>query len=131
MPGSYRLHGIRNCFHTSDRSQQRNPYIVAKTNENGSVFHRLHALDVATGQERANSPVAITGSFTRSDGTAAKFNSPHAMNRPALLLTNGIIYVAFGSNGCNDSSYGWVMACDAATFQQVGVFKTAPGKGLA
>ena len=44
------------------------------------------------------------GGVIWSDGTAAKFNSPHAMNRPALLLTNGIIYVAFGSNGCNDSS---------------------------
>lgn len=106
-------------------------YVIAKTNENGTVFHRLHALDITTGQEKANSPVAIVATFTANNGTAVKFNSLHAMNRPALLLNNGIVYAAFGSNGCNDSAYGWVIAYDATTFQQVGVFNAAPGKGLA
>jgi hypothetical protein len=106
-------------------------YVIAKTNENGTVFHRLHALDVTTGHERANSPVAIVATFTTNNGTAVKFNSLHAMNRPALLLNNGIVYAAFGSNGCNDSAHGWVIAYNATTFQQVGVFNAAPGKGLA
>jgi hypothetical protein len=106
-------------------------YVIAKTNENGTVFHRLHALDITTGQERANSPVAIVATFTTNKGGAVKFNSLHAMNRPALLLNNGIVYAAFGSNGCNDSAYGWVIAYDAATFQQVGVFNASPAKGLA
>jgi hypothetical protein len=107
-------------------------YVIAKTNENGAVFHRLHALDITTGQERANSPVAIAATFIANNGTAVKFNSLHAMNRPALLLNNGIVYAAFGSNGCNDTnSYGWVIAYDAATFQQLGVFNASPGKGPA
>lgn len=106
-------------------------YVIAKTNENGTVFHRLHALDVTTGQERANSPVAIVATFTTNKGTTVKFNSLHAMNRPALLLNKGVIYAAFGSNGCNDNAYGWVIAYDATTFQQVGVFNASPVKGLA
>jgi hypothetical protein len=106
-------------------------YVVAKTNENGVVFHRLHALDVTTGHELANSPVAIAATFIANNGNAVTFNSLHAMNRPALLLNNGIVYAAFGSNGCNDSAYGWVIAYDASTLQQVGVFNAAPGKGLA
>jgi hypothetical protein len=106
-------------------------YVIAKTSENGTVFHRLHALDITTGQERANSPVAIVATFTTNKGTTVKFNSLHAMNRPALLLNNGVIYAAFGSNGCNDNAYGWVIAYDATTFQQVGVFNASPGKGLA
>jgi Big-like domain-containing protein len=106
-------------------------YVIAKTNENGTVFHRLHALDITTGQERANSPVAIAATFTANNGAVVKFNSLHAMNRPALLLNNGVIYAAFGSNGCNDSAYGWVIAYNATAFQQVGVFNASPGKGLA
>src|ERR1700737_494220 len=106
-------------------------YVIAKTNENGTVFHGLHALDITTGQERANSPVAIVATFATNKGTTVKLNSLHAMNRPALLLNNSIIYAAFGSNGCNDSAYGWVIAYDATTFQQIGVFNASPGKGLA
>ena len=106
-------------------------YVVAKTNENGTVFHRLHALDVTTGTDKFAPAVAIGGSFTATDGTVAKFNSLHAMNRPALLLNNGIVYIAFGSNGCNDSAYGWVLAYDATTLTPVGIYNSAPKKGLA
>jgi len=80
---------------------------------------------------RDSSPVAILATFTTNTGTTVKFNSLRAMNRPALLLNNGIVYAAFGSNGCNDSAHGWVIAYDATTFRQVGVFNAAPGKGLA
>ena len=105
-------------------------YVLAKTNENGTVFHRLHALDVTTGQEKFNSPAAITASVTANNGKLSTFHSLHQMNRPALLLINGTVYAAFGSNGCNDSDHGWVLAYDAGSLQQVGVFNTTPDKGL-
>lgn len=101
-------------------------YVVAKTNENGTVFHRLHALDVTSGAEKFGGPVAITGSFTANNGVVATFNSLHAMNRPALLLNNGFVYIGFGSNGCNDNNYGWVFGYNAATLAQTGVFNTSP-----
>ena len=103
-------------------------YVVAKTNENGTIFHRLHALDVATGVEKLGPGVAIAGSTTAPNGTVVTFNSLHALNRPALLLENGIIYIAFGSNGCNDQSHGWVLAYDA-TPCAVGIYNTEPNKG--
>ncbi len=110
-------------------------YVVAKTNENGTVYHRLHALDVTTGVEKFGPAVAIEGTFTATDGTKVTFNSLHAMNRPALLLdkvllNTGIIYIAFGSNGCNDSSHGWMLAYDATTLEPLGIYNTAPKKGL-
>ena len=104
-------------------------YVVAKTNENGTVAHHLYALDVATGQQKAS--ILITATYTTNSGKVITFNSLHQMNRPGLLLTNGKIYVAFGSNGCNDGNYSWVLAYDATTLQQVGTFNAAPGKGLA
>jgi hypothetical protein len=50
------------------------------------------------------------------------------LNRPALLLLNGRIYIGFGSH--NDGTpiwYGWVFVYDATTLEKVGVFCTTPG----
>jgi hypothetical protein len=105
-------------------------YVVAKTMENGVFVHRLHALDVATGQERFNGPAVMSGSFTTNTGSVVNFRDLYQMNRPALLLANGIVYAAFGSNCCNYNNMGWVLAFDATTLQQVGAFDTSPTSGL-
>ena len=101
-------------------------YLVAKTDENGKVVHRLHALDVTSGVEKFGGPIVISGTFKANNGVVATFNSLHAMNRPALLEDNGYIYIAFGSNGCNDSNYGWVFAYQASNLQQAAIFNTSP-----
>src|SRR5437660_5304632 len=105
-------------------------YVIAKTEENGTFVHRLHALDVATGQEKFNGPVVLKATFKTNTGSVATFKDLYQMNRPGLLLANGTIYAGFGSNGCNDGNQGWVLAYDALTLQQVGVFDTSPVKGL-
>jgi hypothetical protein len=94
------------------------------------VFHRLHALDVTTGAERANSPVPINATFRSNSGALLQVNNLHQMNRPALLLSNGVVYVAMGSNGCNDSNNSWVIGYDATTLAQTGAFVAAPEHGL-
>jgi hypothetical protein len=53
------------------------------------------------------------------------------MNRPGLLLANGHVYIAFGSNCCNDYSQGWVLSYSAATLQQEGTYTSEPDKTLA
>ena len=40
-------------------------YVVAETKENGNYFHRLHALDLATGAEKFGGPVVIQASVRR------------------------------------------------------------------
>ncbi len=105
-------------------------YLVAKTLDNGTVVHRLHALDLATGQEKLGGPVVISATSTSNVGHVTVFNSLHQKNRPGLLLMNGGVYLAFGSNGCNDQNTGWVLAYDATTLQQTGVFNTNPDHGL-
>lgn len=108
-------------------------YLVAKTLLSGTVYHYLHALDITTGDEQVSmgSPVQITASTTSKKGHVFNFNSLHQKNRPGLLLLNGVLYMGFGSNGCNDISAGWVLSYDATNLQQVGVFNASPDVGLA
>lgn len=105
-------------------------YLVAETYEGGNVVHRLHALDVTTGLETLGGPTTIAASYTLN-GTTTVFKDLFQMNRPGLLLANGHIYIAFGSNCCNNYSQGWMLSYNATTLQQEGAFTPEPGRTLA
>jgi hypothetical protein len=106
-------------------------YVVAKTYENSAFVHRLHALDVTTGAEKSGSPVVITASYEFA-GRNNVFEDAMQVNRPALLLENGNLYIAFGSNGCRGGNeQGWVMSYSAATLQPMGAFDVEPGDSAA
>lgn len=106
-------------------------YVVAKTHENSAFVHRLHALDVATGLEKTGSPIVITASYLFA-GKNNIFQDAQQVNRPALLLENGNLYIAFGSNGCRGGKeQGWVVAYDASTLQPTGAFDDEPGGSAA
>lgn len=104
-------------------------YVVAKTKEvagRSTYPQRLHALDITTGAEKFGGPVTITGTVPLSNGSLLTFSSLPQCQRPGLLLSNGVIYVAFGSNGCDLKATGWLFAYDATTLAQLGIFNTAP-----
>jgi hypothetical protein len=105
-------------------------YLVAETYENLKVVHRLHALDVTTGWEKFGGPTTIAATYTLN-GKTTTFADFYQMNRPGLLLANGHIYIAWGSNGNNAPSQGWVLSYNAATLQQEGTYTAEPGKILA
>jgi len=109
-------------------------YLVAKSVFNGTVFHYLHAVDITTGLDLVP-PVELSATSVSKRGTVKNFTSLHQKNRPGLLLANGVLYMGFGSNGCNDSNTGWVLAYDASAgdpnyLQQLGAFNTSPDIGL-
>jgi len=113
-------------------------YVVAKTKEvvgtTTNYVQRLHALDLATGQERLGGPVVIQASVPGSGaGTAGgqvAFSPLRENQRPGLLLQNGVVYIAFGSHGDQQPYHGWVLGYDAATLQQTVVHNTTPnGEG--
>jgi hypothetical protein len=114
-------------------------YVVAKTREisglGGGVTRayrqKIHALDLATGEHAAipNNPMEIQASAPRSDGETIRFDSLFQLNRPGLLLLNGVLYLAFGSHTDIGEFYGWIMAYDAATLAQLAVYNTAPDWG--
>jgi hypothetical protein len=112
-------------------SSQGTLYVVAKTYEGAATVFRLHALDLTTGEEKLGGPVEIAATYTLN-GHTDTFNAYAETNRPALLLANGHIYLAFGSNGCNDfGDQGWLLSYNASTLALEGTFNTEPGKALA
>lgn len=123
-------------------------YVEVKTKEvtNGvtSYVHRLHALDITTGNERtngvvANSPVVITavnypgtgqgGSDTDGAGHVL-FNGLKEHSRPALTLLNGKVYIAYASHGDQGPYHGWLFEYNAHTLAQTSVYNSTPYGGL-
>ena len=114
-------------------------YVVAKTKENGSYVQRLHALDVTTGLDRTGSPVLIqasvkgTGDGTDGNGNVA-FDPLREHQRPGLVLSNGVVYIAWASHGDNRPYHGWLIGYGAIggakSMTQVAVYNTDPNGGL-
>ena len=105
-------------------------YVVAKTFENGHHRFSLHALDIASGQEKSGSPIRIAATVPRTgtsdhDATAV-FDPTPQLQRPALVLTNGQLIVAFGSFCDQGNFHGWVFRYDAVNLAMTGVFLTTP-----
>jgi hypothetical protein len=94
-------------------------YVVAETAEQGATYfpHRLHALDLATGQEKLGGPVLI------SDANLAPI---HKLQRPGLLLANGTVYVGFGSIGDRAPYHGLLFAFDENTLAQKALWNATP-----
>ena len=107
-------------------------YVVAKTkNLNDSSYHFfLHALDLKTGAERLGGPAEIVGQVVGggvgSSGGILPFTPLLQLQRPGLLLLNGVVYVAFGSVGDIGAFHGWIMGYDPSTLQQTTIFNVTP-----
>jgi hypothetical protein len=74
-------------------------FLLAKTNDGATPqlpHWYMHSLDQATGAERAGFPVLISGAPT-NDPTRP-FNAMTAMQRPGLLLMDGVVYAGFASH---------------------------------
>src|SRR5215468_5575207 len=109
----------------------RTLYLVAETYENSQVVHRLHTLDITSGVEKLVGPTTIAATYTYN-GLTTTFKDFYQMNRPGLLLANGHIFIAWGSNGNNTGAcQGWVMSYSASTLQPLGAVTVEPGKNLA
>jgi len=122
----------------------RTLYVVAKTKEPTNYFQRLHALDLATGNEKFGGPANISSALTvpgtgdtgdSSTCSSSAGNVPFCPlrenQRPGLLLLNGMVYVAWASHGDIQPYHGWVIGYKAADLTQAPVlFNTTPNGGL-
>jgi len=105
-------------------------YVVAATKESGSYVQRLHALDITSGAEKFGGPVVIQASVSGTGdgaaGGAVAFDPLRENQRPGLLLSNGVVYLAFGSHGDQHPWHGWLLAYNASTLARVMVYNVTP-----
>ncbi len=105
-------------------------YVVSKSEENGQMVQRLHALDVRTGAERLGGPVvisaAVPGTGAASSGGVVRFDPLREHQRAGLLLQDGKVYIAWASHCDGWPYHGWVMAYDARNLRQVAAWNATP-----
>jgi uncharacterized protein (TIGR03437 family) len=105
-------------------------YVVAMTLDDfGQTYvHRLHALDVATGQEKSGSPVAIEASApgTGDGSSTVTFKPGLYKERAGLLLLNGVVYTAWSSHCDSGNYHGWLIGYHAKTLERVAVYTSTP-----
>jgi hypothetical protein len=90
-------------------------YLFSKTYVSGTAGPAAwyaHAIDVATGAERAGFPVLVQG--TASNDPAQTFDPTHEMQRTGLLLMDGVVYAGFGSHCDAGPWYGWIIGVSTA-----------------
>lgn len=78
-------------------------YVIAMSKDGSGNYHqRLHALDVTTGAEEFGGPKEIQASYPgtgdNSSGGNVIFDPGQQLERPGLLLLNGVIYTTWGSH---------------------------------
>ena len=106
-------------------------YVVAMSrDEMGNYHQRLHALDVTTGAEEFGGPKEIQASYPGTGDNSSNgnviFDPGQQLERPGLLLLNGVVYTTWGSH-CDIRPYtGWIMGYDENTLSQITVLNVTP-----
>ncbi len=108
-------------------------YVVSKSvNATGpTFFQRLHAIDLATGNEKFSGPANISGTNvtyagTGDGGTTVAFSPQQENQRCGLALVNGVVYVAWASHEDTLPYYGWVVGFNPATLGIVNILNVSP-----
>jgi len=78
----------------------------------GAARWYMDAINLANGTEREGFPVALEGAA--QNAPSQTFHGTTQLQRPGLLLMNGVVYAGFGSD-CDDSPWqGWVFGVSTA-----------------
>jgi len=111
-------------------------YLDAFTHEGSTYVHRVHALNITNGTERV-SPVVVTASIggagVGSNNGVLPFVAKQHIQRCALTLAGGRLYVAFAGYADTDPYHGWIIGFNPATLQPLPnyVFNTTPNSTVA
>jgi len=112
-------------------------YLDSFTHEGSAYFHRLHALNIRNGNEQSNSPVlvsaSIAGTGVGSTNGVLKLNHMQHLQRGALTLAGGILYVLYTGYADTNPYHGWIVGFDPNTLQLLTnyTFNTTPNSTIA
>jgi autotransporter-associated beta strand protein len=107
-------------------------YLDTFTYENSKYIHRIHALNITNGMEQPYSPVVVAATFpgvgVDSVGGVVTFNAQQELQRPAMTLAGGKLFVCYGSYADTNPYHGWVIGYNANNLVQLTnyVFNTTP-----
>jgi outer membrane protein assembly factor BamB len=98
-------------------------YVVAKLVEpNKSIVNRIYAIDMTDGHILKQTDIRISANGSDPSEVARAH-----LQRPALLLANGMVYAAFGSHQDAGTYNGWLLAFDRESLEQKHAFSVTPG----
>jgi hypothetical protein len=105
-------------------------YVVTLTVVAGDLVYSLHALDIASGQEKFNGPVVIQGYVAGTAPDARNgmlaFFAGNLLQRPALALVGSSVYIGFGTMSDKFAYHGWLFAYNKTSLQQQAILCTTP-----
>jgi fibronectin type 3 domain-containing protein len=124
-------------------------YVTAKTKEvrgtDNHYVYKLHALSLADGSEEFGGPTVIGDTICNGNSVYAyvsgpsvagtgdgsvngivTFNVLRQLQRTAVTIANGNLYLGFGSEGDNPPYHGWVLGYDLHTLQLSAVLDVTP-----
>jgi len=109
-------------------------YLASKSQNSaqGTFYQRLHALDLANGNEKFNAPVSIAASVpgVGDGGSTVSFSAQMQNQRLGLALAEGTVYLGWSAHEDAPPWHGWLIGYSAANVQQqAAVFNTSPNGG--
>jgi len=104
--------------------------VAMSKDASGNYYQRVHALDLTTLAEQANSPVTVQASYPgtgdHSQNGNVIFDPAQYKERAALLVVGGVLYTAWASH-CDHSPYtGWIIGYDETSLAQTRVLNVVP-----
>src|SRR5215475_4809617 len=113
-------------------------YLSAFTHEGSSYIQRIHALSITTGTEKPSSPsvvaATINGNGVASSGGKLSFDPMNnGLQRPALTLAGGVLFIAYSGFADTNPYHGWLLGFDPTTLKQLTnyIFNTTPNSTVA
>ena len=105
-------------------------YLDAFTNDATGVYsHHIHALDITTGADKVTPMIvaaAVQGNGNGGNGTTVPFVATQQLQRPALTLLDGVLYVAYSGYADVDPYHGWILGFNPTSLQLVSVLNDTP-----
>ena len=110
-------------------------YVDAFTQSGKNFAHSIHALSILDGSEKPGSPVVVSvsihGTGAGSTNGTLGFQAVQELQRSALTLANGILYVAYAGytdTQQQDPFHGWIIGFNASNLQLLPnyVFNSTP-----